>query len=224
MTAAISVHRIGVVEDNPTFREHLCGIISVHDEFSLAFDAETCAQALSAMQREPADLYLLDIQLPDGSGLDLARHVKTSSSAHVLMLTVLGDRASVLQAFDSGADGYLLKDTGADELRRSILSTLAGDTPISPRAATHLLQSFRRLDAAAPDDANLSVEKLTAREVETLDLFARGLSYQETAEVLGISHNTVRSHVKAIYAKLDVNSRNEAVFEAMQLGWIKSAR
>jgi len=224
MTHVEPIHRIAVVEDNPAFREYLCGIIDACDELSLAFVAETCAQALDNISLEIADLYLLDIQLPDGTGLDLAKHIKAKSTASVLMLTVLGDRTSVLQAFDSGADGYLLKDTEPGELKRSILSTLAGDTPISPRAATHLLQSFRRLDACTIESEEQDVEKLTAREVETLDLFARGLTYQETAEVMGISHNTVRSHVKAIYGKLNVNSRNEAVFEAVHLGWLKAMR
>jgi DNA-binding NarL/FixJ family response regulator len=213
-----TVHRIGVLEDDDDLRAYLAGIIQETEGLRLAFAEGTLAGANRRLDEGEVDLCLVDIKLPDGNGLDFVARVKAQSAARCLILTVLGDRASVIIALQAGADGYLLKDTPPEQLRRSILLTLAGESPLSPRAATYLLEMWK---AGSP--ATLAAggeEALTSREAEVLRLFSRGLSYRETADALGISQHTVGDYVKVIYRKLSVHSRSEAVFEARQLGLI----
>lgn len=213
MTAPI---RIGIVEDDPDLRQWLAEVIGEDVEMEVAFQAGTLAEAKSACRAAPADLCLIDIRLPDGSGLDLIPCLKQGDETKSLILTVLGDRVSVLLALHAGADGYLLKDTPPGQLRRSIAQTLAGETPLSPQAATYLLQMWKASEPPQPGHGESG--ELTPREIDVLKLFSRGLSYREAAEVLDISRHTIGDHVKAIHQKLEVHSRAEAIFEARQLG------
>lgn len=207
--------RIGILEDDANLRLYLEQIVAEGDGLTLAFSVGSVAEAVACIESSRPDLCLVDLQLPDGSGLDFIAALKAISSARCLILTVLGDRESVLAALRSGADGYLLKDTAPEPLRRAMLATLAGETPLSPRAASFLLEIWKT-SAAIPKQPPGA--RLTAREVDVLTLFSRGLSYREAAESLGISAHTVGDHVKAIYRKLDVHSCTEAIFEARQLG------
>ncbi len=209
--------QIGLIEDDDALRFYLETVLTAEPALSVAFSAATLAEAhrLSAAAAR-IDLCLVDLQLPDGNGLEFVTRIKRTSRAKCLILTVLGDRASVLLALRSGADGYLLKDTPREQLVLNVLRTLRGETPISPQAATFLLDMWRGVSAAAP--ANGCEEVLSAREVDVLKLFSRGLSYRETADIIGISPHTIGDHVKAIYRKLGVHSRSEAIFEARQIG------
>lgn len=203
-------------------RGYLATIVGQSDTLETAFSVGTLAEAKAACDRGGFDLCLVDIGLPDGSGLDLVRYMKARCGAKSLILTVLGDRQSVLLALHAGADGYLLKDTPPNQLRRSIEATLAGENPISPQAATYLLQMWKAGEGAAGPSGEEAEKSglLTPRETEILRLFSKGLSYREAAGVLGISPHTVGDHVKAIHQKLAVHSRTEAIFEARQLGLI----
>ena len=133
---------------------------------------------------------------------------------------MFGDEASVISALEAGADGYLLKD--ATDVAESILQVVQGGAPMSPAIAAHLLRRFRTpRSAAAPAEASVSRALLAPRELALLECLARGLSYREAAQELTISHHTVADYVKAIYRKLSVNSRGEAVFEAVRTGLIR---
>lgn len=213
--------RIGIVEDDAHLRRYLCDVVEADARLEVAFAEGDMAGALRQIDLCPTDLWLIDLQLPDGNGADLVRRLKAGGNVKCLILTVLGDRTSVIAALDSGADGYLLKDTDPKALVGSILSALDGYAPISPQAAHFLLDLYQagaRKVRSASDEA-----VLTEREQDVLKLFSRGLSYREAAEILEISTHTVRDYVKAIYRKLSVHSRAEAVFEARQLGIISSA-
>lgn len=212
------VARIGILEDDEALRAYIENVVETSDGLVLGFSAGSLAEAHLASAGSPVDLCLIDIRLPDGNGLDFVSHIKTTSPAKCLILTVLGDRASVLLALKSGADGYLLKDTPPDLLRSNIERTLRGESPISPQAATFLLEMWRGAEPAPR--SGRQDEALTAREVDVLKLFSRGLSYRETADILGISPHTIGDHVKSIYRKLSVHSRTEAIFEARQIGLI----
>lgn len=203
---------VGVLEDNLEFSRFLTGLVDRSPQLRLQFAHETLAGALRAWHAGPVDLLLVDMQLPDGSGLDLVR-AAAQSPARILMLTVLADRESVLTALEAGAHGYLLKDTNAERIVAAIIDVLAGDAPISPSAAAHVLATLRRenTDPAA---------RPTPREREIVHMIARGLTYAEVARVLGISVHTVGDHIKAIYRKLEVGSKSEAVFEARNQGWL----
>ena len=210
-------YHIGILEDDPDMRNYLQFILSESPEMSVAFSEETVSGAQKQLKANvPVDICLVDLQLPDGNGADFVKELVAKTSSKALILTVLGDRTSVLAALEAGAHGYLLKDTAPEQITKHIKDTLAGANPISSQAATHLLRLFQ--DKTSADEGTKST--LTPRETEILTLFAKGLSYKEAAETLEISPHTVSDYVKSIYGKLSVHSRNEAVFEALQLGWI----
>ena len=208
-------HTVGILEDDPHFGAVLVALVTAAPDLRLAFACETVAEALSAFRQSAPDLVLVDMQLPDGSGLELIRAAHARGTAS-LMLTVLADRTSVLGAFEEGAHGYLLKDTEPSRISEAIADALAGQNPISPEVARHLLQIIRK---ATPGQT--AAEALTEREQTVLGMIARGLTYAEVADAAAISVHTVGDHIKAIYRKLGVNSKSEAVHEARALGWLR---
>ena len=215
-------HRIAIVEDDPTVREHFIEIISDQDGLDLAGIASTLGKARDLLgQSQKPDLVLLDIGLPDGSGLDFIPEIRKRCDAKILIVTSFGDRETVVGAIRAGADGYLLKDSNVTQILDGIEATLAGGAPVSAAAAVYLLDRLRRdpaieIEQVAQEDAGL-----TPREVELLQLFAKGESYKEAARALGISPLTVGNHVKSIYRRLAVHSRGEAVYEAIKTGQLK---
>lgn len=215
-------YRIGVLEDDPDLRGYLATIIGQADDMEMAFATESLAEARAEQAKGIIDLWLVDINLPDGNGLDLVADVSARDKVKAIVLTILGDRQTVLEAVQAGADGYLLKDSPPDQLQRSIRATLAGETPISARAASYLLRAVQGNACRPTDPSPEQCPSLTPRELEILKLFSKGLSYRETAQALGISHHTVGDHIKAVYSKLSVHSRAEALFEARQMGLLTS--
>jgi DNA-binding NarL/FixJ family response regulator len=205
---------IGILEDDQDFSDLLSSIIAGDPRLTLDFEVQFVADACTAFSQTAPDLVLVDMQLPDGTGLPLLRAAATAGKAS-LMLTVLADRDSVLSAFAEGAQGYLLKDSSPEQINEAIHAALLGQSPVSPEVATHLLQLVRKVpERSAPN------QQLTERELSILNMIARGLSYAEAAQAGGISVHTVGDHIKAIYRKLDVRSKIEAVHEARQLGWL----
>ncbi len=211
-------HRIAIIEDDPIVRDHFIDIVTREPAFDLAGVAPTIARGRDLLMLSP-DLFLVDIGLPDGSGLDFIPEIKRATQAKILVVTSFGDRDTVVTAIRGGADGYLLKDSPSGVISEGISVTLDGGAPISAAAAVYLLDRLRGLplvEAAEEEDSGL-----TPREVELLQLFARGDSYKEAARTLGISPLTVGNHVKSIYRKLAVHSRGEAVYEAIKTGQLK---
>lgn len=208
--------RIGIVEDDGDLRQALTDAVARDAGLDLVFTAGSLAEALAAFEASEVDLCLLDLGLPDGDGLELLGAMRAAGGTKCLILTVLGDRRSVITALRAGADGYLLKDTSPEQICTNIKGALAGQTPISPVAARYLLDMVR---AGGCGDTGPEAA-LSAREIEVLRLFSRGLSYREAAQTLSISPHTIGDHVKAIYRKLSVHSRAEAIFEARQMGLI----
>jgi DNA-binding NarL/FixJ family response regulator len=216
------VFSVGLLEDNLRMREHFMRVIERSDRLSLCFAAETLSEARAMFaerkaQGKACDVCLVDLQLPDGNGVEFVTDLQENPNTHAMILTVLGDKVSVLAALQAGAQGYLLKDTPSAQIEQAVISVMSGANPISPQAATHLLGL---LDMEPTTEPNKSEILITERERDVLTMFSRGLSYQETADVLGITINTVREYTKSIYRKLSVHSRNEAIFEALQQGWI----
>jgi DNA-binding NarL/FixJ family response regulator len=209
--------RILVVEDDARLRAHVVGAFEAADDLEAIGDAGSVAEALPLLAREP-DLILLDLGLPDGSGVRVIEAVRERlPRCRVLVLTVFDDRASVLGTLKAGADGYVLKDSSTAEVLSHVRSTLAGEAPISARAASHLLSFVR--DDSPPAEVSVEAQaaaRLSPRERELLELLARGMSRKEAARVMGISPNTVAEYVQGIYRKLQVRSRGRAVFEALQ--------
>jgi DNA-binding NarL/FixJ family response regulator len=219
MMKPLGKSRIAVVEDDPNLRDYFVEIVSGVIELDLAGVAGSLEAARRLVRLEP-DLFLLDIGLPDGSGLDLIPELRQQLDCKILVITSFGDRETVVAALGCGADGYLLKDASPPELVDGIEATLAGGAPVSAAAAVYLLERLRG-EAQMSDVATPMDNGLTKRETELLNLFARGLSYKESAEQMGISPQTVGNFVKSIYGKLEVHSRSEAVYEAVKTGQLK---
>lgn len=212
---------IGIVEDDDRLRGFLGSVIETAEGLELAFSASTVRASLDQLRRQSIALCLVDLNLPDGSGVDVIKAVKRCEGSKALVLSVLGDRITVMEALAAGADGYLLKSGKPEFIVREIRQTLDGLAPVSPQIAAYLLELARApAEPTTSSAADIEEPVLTPRERQLLDLFARGLSYREAAETLDISVNTVSDHVRKIYAKLSVHSRSEAVFEAQSLGLI----
>jgi len=209
---------VGVLEDDDVMRCYLQHILAEDEGFTLSFASATLAEARAELNAgNPPDICLVDLQLPDGSGADFVKTLAATGRSKALILTVLGDRVSVIKGIEAGADGYLLKDSHPELILQHIRDTLAGASPMSAQAASHLLAMVRdQQTRQAPLEENI----LTERETEILGLFAKGMSYDEAAQLLELSPHTVRDYVKSIYRKLNVRSKSEAVFEAVHMGWI----
>jgi DNA-binding NarL/FixJ family response regulator len=219
-----------LVEDEPATRARLAEGVRSSSELRLAAEAGTRAEGLAAVRTHRPEAVLVDLGLPDGSGLDVIRAATAGPEpADVLVISSLGDERSVLAAIEAGAGGYLLKDSLPADVAASVLSLVRGEAPISPAIAVHLIRRLgpRKAGAgqigavvrpSAPDRSDDPSTALTERELGVLQLVAKGLSYDEIASVLELRYNTVASYTKGIYRKLAVRSRGEAVFEARQMG------
>jgi DNA-binding NarL/FixJ family response regulator len=208
------------VEDDGPTRDRLARVIDAHADLALLGTAGSCAEARALFARARPQVLLTDLGLPDGSGIDLIRDARRAwPDVLPLVITVFGDEAHVVGALEAGALGYLLKDGTPEYIGASILEMLAGGSPISPAIARHLLRRFRNADpVASPGE---EPPRLSDREGEVLRLIVKGFTYAEIADLLGVSSHTVTTHVRGIYRKLEVHSRSEAVYEALQLGLVK---
>lgn len=203
---------VALVEDDPRTRERLVQALARAPRLCLAHTAATVADMVGWLNGNSVDVLLVDLGLPDGSGLEVIRHCRVLSPVtEVMVITMFGDEANMMNAFEAGARGYLLKDGTEDDLAQHVLSLSAGGSPMTPVIARQLLARLSPRTAA-------QVETLTAREQDILAKLARGYTYTEVAQLLGIAPSTVQSHVKNIYSKLAVHSKAEAIFEAQQMG------
>lgn len=179
--------------------------------------------------RQP-DILLVDLGLPDISGIEVIRHAtQTLPKCECMVVTVFGDEEHVLASIEAGASGYLLKDASEESFLAGIRELMNGGSPISPIIARRLLKRFHAeplspaISVDAPDaDGDLTGVALSDREREILLLASKGFNYPEMGKLMGISPHTVTSHVKKIYRKLAVHSRGEAVFEANRMGLIRT--
>ncbi|EGF93002.1 response regulator [Asticcacaulis biprosthecium C19] len=213
--------RVLIVEDDEVFSRYMVEALSRAPDIVVAATAASLADGLTKLAVQP-DLVLLDLGLPDGSALPIIEALRAQNpKARVLVITVFEDRASVLKTLRAGADGYVLKDTGPDKLIEWVRATLGGETPVSPRAAGHLLSLLR--EDEPPAEAS-PPSPLSAREQQLLELIAQGLSRKEAARVMGISPYTVAEYIQGIYRKLSVRSRGAAVREGIHSGLISGSR
>jgi len=209
--------RVLVVEDDPNTREYIAAALRGADETYSVSTARNLQCAIDALTGEAPDAVLVDLGLPDGNGIDAIRFARErSDETRILVITVFGDEKSVVGAIEAGAQGYLLKGEAPADLREAVSQVLAGGAPISPGIAAHLLRRFNEIVSRRASETRAC--SLTQREHDVLTYMVKGLSYQEVANLLGVSRNTVASHVKSIYRKLEVSSRGEAAFEALTRG------
>lgn len=223
--------RTVAVEDDRRYRRSLADLLAETSDFELvgAFvSAETALDHAGDLAGSPAelrwDLVLMDLELPGMSGIEATRRLKEElPEVSVVALTVFREPGTVLEAICAGADGYLAKRTPPDAILEELRSVVAGGSTLSPGVARTVLRLLRRLGAeeagGVPEDAPSRLG-LTVREQEVLRCLVEGLSYKRTAAELQISHNTVRSHVRSIYDKLQVRNVAEAVSRAVREGLV----
>ena len=218
---------VALVEDDVHFQNAIVTAIAASSDIRLMSLASTRAQGLQSLQSAPADVLLVDLGLPDGSGIDVIRAAHTHwPTCAVMVCTAFGDEAHVLQSIEAGASGYLLKDSEPENMLHEIRSLHGGGSPISPLIARQILMRFRAAPlvapaaapAAAPVQASNEQAALSSREKEVLELITKGFTADEIARLMQVSQHTVQTYVRRIYSKLNVNSRAEAIYEARHQG------
>jgi DNA-binding NarL/FixJ family response regulator len=217
--------RVVTIEDEPDYRSSLGLLFGQTDDFELVASFASPAEALSQLRSDEADaagwdLVLMDVGLPGMDGIECTRRIKRQRpQTAVVVLTVFEERATIVEAICAGADGYLLKRTSAAELLKQLRAIADGGAPISAGVARTVLELVRRLgpDSRADPEATARFE-LTERELDVLRCLVQGMSYKRTARQLDISLDTVRSHIRSVYSKLQVHSVAEAVSRALREG------
>lgn len=215
--------RVALVEDDVSFQNALKEAIQAAPDMALLSVAGTRAQGLQMLDEVQADVLLVDLGLPDGSGIDVIRAAHAQwPGCNIMVSTTFGDELHVMQSLEAGASGYLLKDSTPERMVFEIRSLYCGGSPISPLIARQILMRFRQGDKSAAASAELVSDRqrtaLSAREMEVLEFITKGFTSDEIAALMSLSRHTVLTFIRRIYSKLEVNSRTEAVYEARKQG------
>jgi DNA-binding NarL/FixJ family response regulator len=202
--------RLVIVDDHPLVRRGLCELFSEDGAFEVLEAVADGEQAVSTVLARQPDVVLMDISMPGMDGIEATRRLlAVRPETRVVMLTSFADHERVMEALDSGAVGYILKEAESDELLRGVRAAAAGDSPLSPRAARALLTARR---------GRRPFEELTSRELDVLKLVARGLSNKQIAWRLAISEKTVKAHMTSIFGRIGVADRTQAALWAQRHG------
>jgi two-component system nitrate/nitrite response regulator NarL len=212
--------RLLLVDGHIAFRELLAQRLTQEPNFTVVAEASTLAEIRQVLSRVAVDVALVDLALPNGSGVDLIRDLRTRNpEAQVLVVTASEDRHEHALAFAAGASGVLSQSSRAAEIIAAIRKLCAGEVLLSPREAIELLRLIDQ-QREAERIAHRLLEQLTPRERELLQLLAEGLDDTAMAERLGISHKTVRNHMVHLLDKLGVHSRLQALVLAVHYGLV----
>jgi len=204
--------RILISDDHPVVRTGLRGMINGEPDFEVVGEAENGKEAVAMTGELRPQVVLMDLRMPEMDGVTAIGHIKAEQpEVQVLVLTTYESDADILRAIETGATGYLLKDTPREELFEAIRLVARGESPLDPGVAARLMQRMR----------GPSEEGLSTREIEVLELVARGTSNKEIAKQLWVSETTVKSHMLHIFDKLSVTDRTAAVTAALKRGIIR---
>jgi DNA-binding NarL/FixJ family response regulator len=202
--------KVLTVDDHILFREGLVSLLSDHPDFTVVGEAGTVREAVAMALELKPDLVLLDLNLPDGSGLDVIKSILSRRpETKIVILTVHETEDLLLAAIRDGAIGYIVKNTPVSELLLSLRALARGEAALSRTMTTRLVRSVHRLDKSINED-DPDLEELTPREIEVLQLLGARATNQEIADQLVIAENTAKVHVYNILKKLEFNSRQEA--------------
>lgn len=205
--------RIAIVEDNTAVSASLARVIAGASDCACVGTCATGREALRCVPGWKPDIVIMDIELPDISGIDCTAQLKRGNPAlQILILTVYNDNRQIFRALEAGASGYLLKRSSPQEIVHALRDVREGGSPMTAEIARKVVQSFRR-----PAPTAETREILTDRETEILGFLAKGFASKEIADQLNIAHRTVCGHLGNIYAKLHVRSRTEAVVKCFGL-------
>lgn len=210
--------RVLIVEDNAIFQEQLYDAISIIAHYSQvhrAFDGNAYREIIDQIER-PFDLALIDLGLPDMSGIEIIRDLRQRSpETIILVISVISNQDTVIAAIRAGARGYILKGETQSAIADAVQDVMAGNYPISPAIARYLF----RLAGQEINPLEPAIE-LTSREEETLRLIAAGHTYAEVAGLLDVSLSTIQTYIRSLYRKLGAHSQVQAVIKARSAGFI----
>jgi len=200
--------RILVVDDHPGFRAGLVAMVESTGEMKVVAEASDCAQAIAAFDQHQPDITLMDLRLPDMSGVEGVMALRARDpQCRVIVITTYDADEDIYRALQTGAKSYLLKEMTGEELRSAIRAVHRGETPLPPQVAQRLA-------------SRLSRPTLTRRELDMIRLIVRGFSNKEIASEFGITEDTVKGHLKHLFVKLGVKDRTQAAIMALQQGII----
>ena len=212
MSADLMPIKISIVEDNADMRESVALLLNQAPGLRCVSAYASAEAAVRDLPLQKPDVALVDIHLPGMDGIECVRSLKRQlPQLQVLMLTRYEQSDMIFDSIRAGASGYLLKHTPAAELIQAVEQVHAGGAPMTMQIARKVINHFQQIRQPASD-----VEKLTPREQEALALLAKGYLYKEIGDHLGISINTLRNHLRAIYDKLHVHSRTEATVKYLE--------
>jgi DNA-binding NarL/FixJ family response regulator len=204
--------RVGIVEDNKTLREGFETLLNRTAGFQCVCTCSTVAEALKKIPKAHPDVVLMDIQLPDATGVECTAKIKAQMPAlHIVIVTVYEDSERIFQALRAGACGYLLKRAQPEKIIDAVREAHEGGVPMTPEIARKVIGQFRHQASAAAQ-----VEDLSDREREVLEMVMHGLGNKAIADRLGVTIAAVKFHLQHIYEKLHVHSRTEAALKFKQ--------
>jgi len=208
--------RVIICDDQALIRDGLQMLLKLEADIEVVGLAQNGAEAVELVERKNPDLVLMDLKMPGMNGVEAARRIcQSHPKVKVLVLTTYDDDAWVFDAIRAGASGYLLKDTPREEVVKAIRGTVAGKAFVDPTVAGKLLTQVANQPSQS---SSFIMDKLTEREIDVLRLVARGLNNADIAERFHLSEGTVRNHISAILAKLNVSDRTQAAVIAIQHG------
>ena len=201
--------RLLLADDHPVVRAGLAAVLKFDPRFTIVAEAADGHAALTAHREHQPDITLMDVRMPNLDGIEAARRIRAQSpGARILMLTTYDAEEDIRRAMDAGASGYLLKDSSQDDLITALLAVHRGEKWLPANIARRLREHTRETP-------------LSTRQIEVLELLAKGLSNKEIANVLGFTTDGTKAHLRAIFARLGVADRTEAVVHAIQRGLIR---
>lgn len=207
--------KVSIVEDNPTTLKYLEALLSGSGRIEVVGAYSSGTEALRKIPEKTPDVLIVDLGLPDISGIDVIKKMREQSQdLEILVLTMHENREHLFSALKAGATGYLLKGTSSIEIIKAIEEVSDGGVPMSPRIARYIIEEFQNNKIKGIDSG------LTSREKEVLKGISEGLSEKELADKLLLSSHTIHTHIKNIYRKLHVRSRIEAILKAKKKGII----
>ncbi len=210
--------RVVLADDHAVVRKGIREFLEDEDDIEVVAEAENGAQAVALAEAYHPDVLVLDIQMPEMTGIEAARQIKAiDPRAHILVLTAYDDDPYIFAMLQAGANGYVLKNAPSSELVRAVRAVSRGESALDPAVTAKVMS---QIATGKPAGAQEIIESLTPRELDVLRLAAKGLTNRAIGQNLGISNRTVQGHLANIFGKLNVTTRTEAVLLAMKQGWL----
>ncbi len=216
---SVEAIRVLIVDDHTVVRDGLSSMLAREPDFEVVGEASNGEDAVRLAANLTPDVILMDLRMPRMDGVTAMKRIRDAGpDTRFLVLTTFDTDEYIFQAIEAGARGYLLKDSSREDLFRAVRAVHAGESLIQPAVAARVLDRFAQLSRVSKES---NADALSLREIEVLDLLAKGLANKEIAAGLSISENTVKTHVSNIFQKLDVSDRTGAVTAAIRRGLIK---